>query len=795
MKLSIVFESDWHAGTGAGQPSGVDRMIARDVDSLPYVHQKHLTGVLRDSAERVAKALDAGPVGPWNDWKTWLFGSTPTEEAPGDDEFSEAGRPPLSDTPTAASLRVGPARFPKDVRDAFVDKPRLVRALTLIRPGVKLEPGLRTAVDKHLRFVEMGRAGLELEAHVDVDDLPGPARALLVCAAADLRRMGGKRRRGAGRCMVTIDDTMLEDELARLEETIAKGEIESPPRIDDEEPVIDLRAVPERAANGTALDLDVVIRLRSAVVIGERVQGNTVSTSDHIPGTHLLPWLSQRLPIDLRPWVAGRHLRVGNGNLVIDDQRSLPFPRSVVVKKGFGIDDNATHWNLVAGDVPASTELPVETRAGRWAIGATSNRLPLTAVPGRSSFTHNTIADGLQTPDESVGGVYTYIGLGEGQEFASQIELSAELAAALDAADPAWVDKLSGPARLGRSLKDYGDVSVTCDRAMPGPEPAVAPDGEVTIWLTSDCVLLDDDLQYAPTASALAGEIAGALGVTVEIADQSVRPTRIESWQRRWVRPRATLPALAAGSVVRFVCSPAPSADALAALQRSGLGERRAEGFGEIVVNHPFVVGPIEAVRGPEPPIPLFQRAEPTTRTPLVEQIELAAWRDEISTRVRGLATNEDWVRSTLGIKKKDDGKKESSTRTQLGAVRAVASLLDTDGGRDQARRWLGHVTSSPSRRKRYPKPLLDEMRALLAESDPSAIWTRLADGARAEDLTLSGDEGIAKCRDSLRWEATSLYLQEVCSAAVKRDQDSGRRSVAQSVSEPQASDDEGEAQ
>ena len=39
MKLSMHIRmlSDWHIGTGAGRHGGIDRLIARDADGLPYV--------------------------------------------------------------------------------------------------------------------------------------------------------------------------------------------------------------------------------------------------------------------------------------------------------------------------------------------------------------------------------------------------------------------------------------------------------------------------------------------------------------------------------------------------------------------------------------------------------------------------------------------------------------------------------------------------------------------------------------------------------------------------------------
>ena len=54
--LRICFSTDWHIGTGTGEPGGIDQLVSRDADGLPFVGAKTLTGMLRDRALQVAWA-------------------------------------------------------------------------------------------------------------------------------------------------------------------------------------------------------------------------------------------------------------------------------------------------------------------------------------------------------------------------------------------------------------------------------------------------------------------------------------------------------------------------------------------------------------------------------------------------------------------------------------------------------------------------------------------------------------------------------------------------------------------
>ncbi|WP_207386595.1 RAMP superfamily CRISPR-associated protein, partial [Protofrankia symbiont of Coriaria ruscifolia] len=226
LALTLHMDSDWHCGTGLGIPGGIDKLVNTDHDGLPFVPGKTLTGVWRDACELAAAALDGstsstGPAGGWHAWVEFLFGSQPVLSAAGS---------PTGDKPRPAALSVRPARYPAALAAALrSDEQRRLRdATTFVRPGVKIDPSTGRAADKFLRFEQMARCGVQLTASATLADWSAPhpggedpggenpdddgldddgrraAAALLLLGARLVESIGGKRRRGAGRCRLEV---------------------------------------------------------------------------------------------------------------------------------------------------------------------------------------------------------------------------------------------------------------------------------------------------------------------------------------------------------------------------------------------------------------------------------------------------------------------------------------------------------------------------------------------------------------------------------------------------------------
>ena len=128
------------------------------------------------------------------------------------------------------------------------------------------------------------------------------------------------------------------------------------------------------------------------------------------------------------------------------------------------------------------------------------------------------------------------------------------------------------------------------------PVPDVAAGSRVRVWCVSDVLLRDQQGALDPSPRALAAELTRRLGIPVTVAPQqpdspavqaAYRAARRESFHARWGRPRPSLTGLAAGSVVTVELTADLPGARLAAVQRDGIGERTAEGFGQVRFDPP----------------------------------------------------------------------------------------------------------------------------------------------------------------------------------------------------------------
>jgi len=215
--------------------------------------------------------------------------------------------------------------------------------------------------------------------------------------------------------------------------------------------------------------------------------------------------------------------------------------------------------------------------------------------------THNAIDDVTQRPNES-GGVYTYQAIAKGQRLAGCVRIDADLASVLDARDPDWRNRLRNPfrARIGASKKDdYGLVAIEISDTVHGAAPQSrerSHDGLLSVCLESDLVLRDSRLRYTSDPDCLRMALAQALGCRL---DQPVgvphpalaRTFRHDGWHVGWNRPRSSVTGIAAGSCFVFgLADGSAVADERSdRVEFEGIGERRAEGYGRILIDPPWL--------------------------------------------------------------------------------------------------------------------------------------------------------------------------------------------------------------
>jgi CRISPR-associated protein Csx10 len=172
-----------------------------------------------------------------------------------------------------------------------------------------------------------------------------------------------------------------------------------------------------------------------------------------------------------------------------------------------------------------------------------------------------------------------------------------------------WWQRLAGPARFGaRRRGEYGAADVTA--ALADPPPAdTPPTGEVSILAVTDLLVRGPGLRYSADPKDLAAELTRRLSVRVGVEVMAARTSRRDSWHAGWQLPRDTMVGLAAGTVLRLTFDSVPDADAWNQLLLTGIGDRTAEGFGEVVAGGPLLAKGGWDVKDAEPTEPT--RTEP----------------------------------------------------------------------------------------------------------------------------------------------------------------------------------------
>ncbi len=630
--VTVRFRSDWQVGSGAGQPGGADLLVRRR-RGRPYFPGSSLRGLWREGCTLAAVALDDDQSRGWAQWCSALFGTS--------------GRPGL--------VRVGPA-----VASAAV--PVAVRASTAI------DPTSGAAATGSLRFEEVA-APTDLTASVILvpaagwdDEGVAAATVLLGVGAALVDRAGGGRRRGLGAAMIRIDLEGLD--LEALLEALLEAAAKPPPP----PPAATLGAPPGGPVagrpGGSACDggadpaeqrtvagappagwtrrragemgIRVVFETVTPLVAAVPARGNHLGSRDHIPGSTVLAWLAGRLAdhgVDPSAWVQAGGLRAGPATPVATGRPGMAVPLCWRRAEGTGEVRN----RLVDPEPPESRERAI--RAGFVAPDPDGWSPAMLVAAATGIDVHPSVDPSTQAAVP--GGLYSVGYLREQQTFASDITVDQELAdLAATVAGSRWWSMWEGTAWLGgKANGEYGQARVRAEATPPftptddpaATEPA-ADRGEtdlrsgprsLTVWATSDVLIRDDRLRLSTSPTDLAATLAAALGLPDSTRIGPAAPgliagacesVRVDGWHRPSGLPRPTLAGLRAGSVLRLVWHGPPIAgDRRRQVEREGIGERRAEGFGRVLIDPPLLVdGHPEVAPGWSEP----DRADPAAHPP-----------------------------------------------------------------------------------------------------------------------------------------------------------------------------------
>jgi CRISPR-associated protein Csx10 len=776
--------SDWIVGTGEGRVGDVDATVRRGQDGLPFIPAKTLTGIWRDACEQVAAWLGgtgtASGLNPWLAWVDWIFGTQPDSAA---DRNAAGGL-----APQRAQLALSPARVSGPVRAACSGRPALLAAAVVVRPGIAIDDQTGVASDDMLRLEERARPGW-LETRADFPflrdpELPAAAEFLLRAGAAAVDSLGGKRNRGAGRCWILppgVGETDSgipvpatprppDERLAELAaDTALLGDPGVPPAASQRAPELAPFTSGARAGGeGTRpprVTWRITLKVSTPLVSQDRILGNVVVSREWVPGTVLLPVILGRLD-----------RRVGHRDIVVGDARPAAaaaegaVPGRPVPMLWYRPKEQRLGRLVNAAERrPGPAERLMPMRAGHVAPAGDGTWLLL--VPDLAVSTHAVIGDNTGRPDSDRGGVFSYLGIAPGTLLTCDIVLPADLGLTLKAGEVL---------RLGRSRKDdFGQATVTDVRVVPAPEPAgLAAHEQMRVWCVSDVLLRDTWGAFDPSPAALAADLSWRLGAELQVAAQDPggpvrqahRAARRESFHTGWGRPRPSLVSLAAGSVITLVASVPVPAARLAEIERDGVGERTAEGFGQVRFAARELAVPDPRLRPPSAPpaaagadsaVTAQQPAESLPPAPHI--LERAAVKDEIARQVALLVVAEG------GADRVIPGASRVESRAQWGSLREQLPRLGNPAGNEAATQWLEKTREVRQRRATWGEPALDALRRLL--TDPAAVWTVLGlDGAGLDHCLLAPDRADA-VRAALWPHAISVLLTDIARTATRRPQ------------------------
>jgi CRISPR-associated protein Csx10 len=724
--LQIKMLSDWHIGSGTGRPGNIDRLVQRDAHHLPYIPAKSLTGIWRDGCELMAQGLDAGQSGIWQQWVSWLFG----EQQPEENKNRVIATAPLT-----AKLSVRSAHFPKPLQDAFQGNVMLQSMTTFVKPGVKINPHTGSALAEHLRFEEMTRSGSVLDAEycLEIDHLSLEqqqiAKSILVAGALMVERLGAKRRRGAGRCKISIQGLLDENQaIAAIEKT--QGQ---PPSLPDF----------HRLDQGGTLSLDphphsgwwrivLEVTTRSPVIIHKRTIGNHQETQDYIPGTYFVPsvlkHLGNHLNTDLGNALMHGEVVITNANPLISGDRGEAVPFALFKLKA-KTETTTIHQRIGEEMTTHIADGQQLKRIEPSYVCLKEKNLYQMGVNPEIAV-HNTIVDDKQRPDSEIGGIYTYAAIPAGSTFQLEVRIQDYLVPK-NAVNPLanfLIAEIS--VQIGRTKKDDYGIRL---KQIKSEKIAIATAIQIetlTIWLLSDLLLRDERLRPTIDPQIFAKQLSEQLGegVTLTLLEKTqerlppinrmiafARSSRIESWQTKWGLPRPSFIGLSAGTVFQFTVAGSIDQQKLKALEISGFGERIAEGYGQLCFNPALLTGndmEMTQVKENENNLAADHRVLIARNTPgydYAKLVEIETWRELIRRAAGAIAADPEKVPLTLNS--------SHLTRSKFSTLRALVDSLSSNKDADRILTVITKMQAKDS----WKGATLTEMKQLI--EDRQKVW------------------------------------------------------------------------
>lgn len=716
--ITVETRTDILPGSGESRPGVADNDSRYDQYGLPYMNAKTLKGHLREQMELL---LHVAP-----------------NRYPGVSVESLLGEKDLYSEKDAAririsSLTVSPAiqqRVAGAIQKGTVTSEEIADALSQVRSQTKIgEDGV--VAQGSLRQSRQIRKGLQFVANVDADDLTDQEQHLLKDAVRAIQHIGTKKSKGLGEVASTITEISTPDGAAT--------------QID-----------------GTGNTVVYQIRLVEPVKVGGNGSQTNEESLPYIPGSMVRGSLVGRLLSngvvqesdldtvlqgarfsDVLPTVNGLPLLTCPSIYYADKHARREAQRTGQVFKAFVRAPRELRdfeYNKTNGDEKPNPAVPQEGEqlVGRGKYASVQNGLALYSVQMTANLHVAVNAEGM----------FRYEAIASGQTYEGQIRCEDETTAQMLAQELAGTTIYLGGSRgSGYGRCEVMNVSRT-DLKGEADRYGIRrkADGHIlSIYALSNLILLDE---HGEETSIIDPHLLETqLGITnVQWQRSYVSIHNTNGYNHKWQSGQIQRSAVAAGSILYYTYDGELNEDKATALEEAGVGLRREDGYGSILIAPDF--------SGGEETVDVNNlRAEAVADTPLDPNEEesriLQLIEDRINESREDLALRE--AALAYSEKHADDMKNFSMTQnTRLYSL--LARLPENDAGKAQSaiRRFEDNLKNAAGRM--YDETVLhygDDK-----DGDPVSVRTLLSWMRGDKSLDEFADQEIPVDRISLTSDA-----------------------------------------
>lgn len=616
MKIRIELLSDLCTYSGETYNSLVDMDVIYDEYGIPYIPAKRIKGCIREAA---LEMQELGVISAEEYHR--LFGREGNQKSTFwlSNAYIKDYKQILSDL---QKFQVKELVTPQNVLEQYTS----MRTQT----AVNLENGV--ADKTSLRTMRVVNKGLVFEAECAVKE---EDKKNFKNAASLVKHMGVSRTRGLGLVCMTVDE--------KSEEKKWRGKREA------------LLALKEQLGEHNRMEYQ--IHLNSAMIC-KSAQGNQAVTQDYIAGSKVLGLLASKMGDErYRNLMKNEGFQVSNAYIMSESKRCIPARISLqkIKDQSYKEDGTITLKDAVCGTVRTKEQM---TAAGADYMDSENRICEVTTEISYHHQRPKNKAIGKATGLDDGSSFYQLGAICADQTFGGYIYADKESAETI-------LDTLAERKEIrmgyGKS-SEFGaiDLNITNIRT---PEVHSEQVNDAVVTLASDVILYNENGMLTTDTETLKEYLEDIVNIAdLEIRRPFLRYETIGGYNTTWKCRKPIFHALGKGSV--FVLHSDQGFD-LDLLNRQFIGERVAEGYGELYAEHLKDTVEVCAKKSEKYP---YQKEEQTkfNQTELIEKLLDAEFERRIGYEIRERLRKE---KDTEKVKNKD---KENVLRAAVAKMRVM---------------------------------------------------------------------------------------------------------------------------